>query len=346
MSVAGLDLDMRVNATNCPAKDAKVSASLVAKAAATFGLPNLLHRARASPSSASGLQERNECSVIWQTESCCSCTPLACRPMTGSNNVARGAAQEALVRPPSPTFHLYPTTRSGEDFVEGIPVENGGKTISNFHGLSCNDREPNSSVPTGETANIGRDHLVTMVPKEEQENGRVLHESLITKNSAEEEEEEEEGITEKKELAKEEETNQPVKKEKVAGMKKTTHRRRVADYEREWTFRPKLNHASLRLVSRTAYSSLPVAHRLYESRRTNLDPRRRENFTFCPKLNSASLRLAQERAEKLPEVSADYLHCTSDSVGRAASLKKWKVVGSNPSQCSEFSLKKELTGVK
>ena len=83
---------------------------------------------------------------------------------------------------------------------------------------------------------------------------------------------------------------------------RATYWRRVADYEKEWTFRPKLNHVSLRLAAQAARSSLPVAHRLYE-RRTQSITSLHENFTFCPKLNAASLRLAEERAQRLPEVS-------------------------------------------
>ena len=85
-----------------------------------------------------------------------------------------------------------------------------------------------------------------------------------------------------------------------------THRRRIlTDYEKDLTFKPKLNNYSLKMASRNARLSLPLVHRLSEVRRNESLPRYdQEHLTFAPKLNPLSLKLANERALKMPEVSA------------------------------------------
>lgn len=83
-------------------------------------------------------------------------------------------------------------------------------------------------------------------------------------------------------------------------------RRLLTDYEKNLTFKPKLNDYSLKIASRKARLSLPVVHRLSEVHRNESLPRYdREHLTFAPKLNPLSLKLAHERASRMPEV-----HCT------------------------------------
>lgn len=77
-------------------------------------------------------------------------------------------------------------------------------------------------------------------------------------------------------------------------------RRLLAEFERELTFKPKLNDYSLKIAAKNARSSVPVVHRLLERR--TVHPHFQENLTFAPKLNALSLKLAQERASRMPEV--------------------------------------------
>ena len=83
-----------------------------------------------------------------------------------------------------------------------------------------------------------------------------------------------------------------------------TYRRRIlTDYEKNLTFKPKLNDYSLKIASRNARLSLPLVHRLSEVRRNESLPHYdKEHLTFAPKLNPLSLKLAHERAARMPEV--------------------------------------------
>ena len=81
----------------------------------------------------------------------------------------------------------------------------------------------------------------------------------------------------------------------------------MADYEKEWTFKPKLNSSSIRLVSEAGHANVPLTERLFRARKSGV-AHLQENFTFSPKLNAASLRMAQERSSKLPEVYYVHVH--------------------------------------
>lgn len=83
-----------------------------------------------------------------------------------------------------------------------------------------------------------------------------------------------------------------------------TYRRRIlTDYEKNLTFKPKLNDYSLKIASRNARLSLPLVNRLSEIRRNeSLPSYDQEHLTFAPKLNPLSLKLAHERAARMPEV--------------------------------------------
>ncbi len=80
------------------------------------------------------------------------------------------------------------------------------------------------------------------------------------------------------------------------------HKRIVCDFEKDLTFRPRLNEYSLKLASKSTRNSVPVVHRLLEARKNVPDPSD-HRLTFAPKLNPVSLKMAQERAAKMPEVS-------------------------------------------
>ena len=85
------------------------------------------------------------------------------------------------------------------------------------------------------------------------------------------------------------------------GHRPSCHRNLAAEFEKDLTFRPKLNEISLRMVSRNPRANIPVVHRLLEGRKS-LKERFEENLTFAPKLNALSLKLAQERTARMPEV--------------------------------------------
>ena len=90
----------------------------------------------------------------------------------------------------------------------------------------------------------------------------------------------------------------------------TTCRRRVlTNYEKNLTFKPKLNNHSLRIVSRNSRNSLPLINRLSEVRKNQLPHYDKEHLTFAPKLNPLSLKLAHERASKMPEVRLRVYMC-------------------------------------
>ena len=86
-----------------------------------------------------------------------------------------------------------------------------------------------------------------------------------------------------------------------------SRRRTLTDYEKNLTFKPKLNDYSIKIASRNARLSLPVINRLSEARRNESLPRYdQEHLTFTPKLNPLSLKLAHERATRMPEVYTQY----------------------------------------
>lgn len=287
-------LDVSVCEVGCSVNDARrsISPTLMAKAAATLGLPNLLHHTSSGLQSSDRNQERSEynSAVIWKTESCCSCTPRAC--MTGHS---RDRDEEILVRSASSTILLYPE----EDVAnQKAYAENGNKTVPTFTSLSCTDPIPNTSTPT--LTNTTR--LTTLRGSSDSRENEERNGAAISSTVQEQPLCEGPGLSEKGRDSYRLPEGKIKKDSPQWQNSRTTYRRQVADYEREWTFRPKLNHASVRLASQAPRSHLPVSHRLYENRRLNVT-RLHENFTFCPKLNAASLRLAQERAQRLPEVS-------------------------------------------
>ena len=86
-------------------------------------------------------------------------------------------------------------------------------------------------------------------------------------------------------------------------------RRILCDFEKELTFRPKLNDNSLRLASKSTRSSLPLVHRLSSVSEGRKKSVYQEDLTFVPKLNALSLKLAQERSSRMPEVCMWYQEC-------------------------------------
>jgi hypothetical protein len=88
----------------------------------------------------------------------------------------------------------------------------------------------------------------------------------------------------------------------------TCRRRVLTDYERNLTFKPKLNTHSLRIASRKSRNSLPLINRLSEVKKNQLPRYDQEHLTFAPKLNPLSMKLAHERASKMPEVSSKSLY--------------------------------------
>ena len=86
-------------------------------------------------------------------------------------------------------------------------------------------------------------------------------------------------------------------------------KRRVADYEKEFTFRPKLTLTSIRMVARTGHDNVPLLRRLYrgEKKPPNAGSLHNNGFTFAPKLNRLSLQLAKQREARLPEVRGRYV---------------------------------------
>ena len=79
------------------------------------------------------------------------------------------------------------------------------------------------------------------------------------------------------------------------------HKRMICDFEKDLTFRPRLNDYSLKLVSQSTRKTVPLMNRLLEAKKSVADPYD-ERLTFAPKLNPTSLKMAQERAAKMPEV--------------------------------------------
>ncbi|XP_003383995.2 PREDICTED: tubulin monoglycylase TTLL3-like [Amphimedon queenslandica] len=82
-------------------------------------------------------------------------------------------------------------------------------------------------------------------------------------------------------------------------------RKIIHQFEKEHTFRPKLNPSSLKIVGQRQHQ--PLLSRLSEAKRAqgnNAHSYFDENLTFSPKLNSLSIKLAQERAGKLHEVQS------------------------------------------
>ena len=310
-------LDARVSEVVRRVEDAHLSPSLVAKAAATFGLPNLLHRTRApsNPPCSERYQERSGTGIT-KTESCCSCTPLACRPDR------RGTEDDNFIRSPSSTVLRCPAPRDNrnEELLEKKEQMDGKTTCSlSFHERA--DSLPNSTAGSQistlcDITTVDGNLAVAVSQEQKEGEGEGEGEKRVGDAAVQEYPlnnytEEEVALSDKKRRMEEggqisAEESKVVRGEAVSVKQqnvKMAHWRRVADYEKEWTFRPKLNHVSLRLAAQAARSSLPVSHRLYEKRTQSITSLQ-ENFTFCPKLNAASLRLAQERAQRLPEVSA------------------------------------------
>ncbi len=78
----------------------------------------------------------------------------------------------------------------------------------------------------------------------------------------------------------------------------------LQEFEKDLTFRPKLNNYSLRIVARNPRTSIPVVHRLLEARgAVSKDGRGyQKSCSFAPKMNALSVKLAQERVSRKPEV--------------------------------------------
>ena len=274
-----------------------VTAQLVAKAAAAFGLPNLVLQPSAE-------HQRRRSSVdqqdsIWETESRCSCTPLAC---TSAATGSRQAERKVRKAPSSPAVlagNGEPSAaREGEHQVEIC------RSLSTDHSLSCTEITfEGVSIIDTKTANDGNlaervedaSHGVPVVCAESGEE-RLAKEPDTEKQPLKETSDSELGAVEIEEKS---ERNDTLEQPLVS----VNHRRRrtIAEFEKEWTFRPQLNLTSLRLASRGGRCSVPVSHRLYQ-RKAHSVPRLQDGFTFAPKLNTASLRLAQGRADRLPEV--------------------------------------------
>lgn len=95
----------------------------------------------------------------------------------------------------------------------------------------------------------------------------------------------------------------------------TCRRRILTDYEKNLTFKPKLNNYSLKIASRNARHSVSVVNRLSEVQRNQLLPHYdKEHLTFAPKLNPLSLKLAHERASRASEVYTDANWLGADSL--------------------------------
>lgn len=94
----------------------------------------------------------------------------------------------------------------------------------------------------------------------------------------------------------------------------TCRRRVLTDYEKNLTFKPKLNNHSLRIASRNSRNTLPLINRLSEVRKNQQPHYDQEHLTFAPKLNPLSLKLAHERASKMPEVSVCTCVCIISTI--------------------------------
>lgn len=78
-------------------------------------------------------------------------------------------------------------------------------------------------------------------------------------------------------------------------------RKLIHQFEKELTFRPKLNPSSLKLAKQSSRRHQPLVTRLSDGSKKQ-NQYYDANFTFSPKLNETSLKLAQERAGKLQEI--------------------------------------------
>ena len=268
-------LERRVGDIGRAVSDAQFSPTLMAKAAATLGLPNLLQRG--DDGEGGGGFERRDTTVFWQTESCCSCTPLACMADRSAQSKT-GEAEEA-------SSELHTELETHTSIFRTIDAANT-TAASGDHSAMTLEVQREGERELGSEEEISRAQLVNGGGTEAVEDGGESSSTCCG------------------------EVRRPANRDQVSVSiqqqnSKTTYRRRVADYEKEWTFRPKLSLASLRLASQVTGSNLPVMHRLYDNKKPSSVSRLRENFTFCPKLNAVSLRLAQERTAKLPEVGSN-----------------------------------------
>lgn len=88
----------------------------------------------------------------------------------------------------------------------------------------------------------------------------------------------------------------PKKNQKPSCCRKLIHQ-----FEKELTFRPKLNPSSLKLANQSSRRHQPLVTRLSDGGKKQ-HQYYDANLTFSPKLNAMSLKLAQERAGKLQEI--------------------------------------------
>ena len=270
-------LERRVGDIGRAVSDAQFSPTLMAKAAATLGLPNLLQRG--DDGEGGGGFERRDATVIWQTESCCSCTPLAC--MAGRSAQSKTGEAEETVYVQSASGELHTELETHTSIFRTTDAANT-TAASGYHSAMTLEVQREGEGELGSEEEVPA-QLVNGGGTEAVEDGGESSSTCCGQ------------------------VRRPPNRDQVSVSvqqqnSKTMYRRRMADYEKEWTFRPKLSLASLRLASQVTGSNLPVMHRLYDNIKPSSASRLQENFTFCPKLNAASLRLAQERAAKLPEV--------------------------------------------
>lgn len=85
-----------------------------------------------------------------------------------------------------------------------------------------------------------------------------------------------------------------------SGKKPACCRKLIHQFEREYTFHPKLNPSSLKIVHERQHQ--PLMTRLSEVHKHHPRGHFDKDLTFAPKLNSLSIKLAQDRAGKAHEV--------------------------------------------
>ena len=268
---------------------ARLSPSVLVKAAATLGLPNLVHH-RTPNEEQDGYSDEYDRALILRPESCCSCTPLAC--VTSHRVTGKTSNQYTSPQPRGLCREI------GEE-GEGAEVQKSGSRCSN------GDSRADDQTRTGEDRVKEREGEGEREEGEEEvAEGGTMESASCTSGEMNHHQGAHHGNREAGEnrgdaLLKRQQPDKAASPRQTAP--KTCRRRLVADYEKELTFRPQLSLTSRRMAAQTGHGRLPLMHRLHRERRS-ISAQLQDNFTFCPKLNQMSLRLAQERAAKLPEV--------------------------------------------
>lgn len=285
-------LEQRVGDVGRTMSEARLSPSVLAKAAATLGLPNLAHH-RTTNEGQDSYPDEFDRALILRPESCCSCTPLA---GVTSHRVTGKTGSQSTSPPPR---GLRRDIHVEEEEREGTEVQKSGSRCSNGDYRA----DGHTSIPEDKVKEReGEGEREEGEGEEEVEKERTVESTNY--NSGETSQRAHHGNREAGKdrggaLLKRRQPHETASPQQTVS--KTSRRRLVADYEKELTFRPQLSLTSKRMVAQTGHSRLPLMHRLYQERKP-ISARLQENFTFCPKLNQMSLRLAQERAAKLPEV--------------------------------------------